>query len=69
MTALLITCESEATAAEWNAPTPALRLAEYDAPTPESQRQAFQRRVEEGLDRLLRDIEDFQEGERWDGME
>jgi hypothetical protein len=28
----------------------------------------IQRRVEAGLDRLLRDIEKFEEVERWDGM-
>jgi hypothetical protein len=26
------------------------------------------RKLDEGLDRLLRDIENFQEPERWDGM-
>lgn len=32
-------------------------------------RVSIQRRLESGLDRLLRDIEKFEEGERWDGME
>lgn len=30
---------------------------------------SVQRRLEAGLDRLLRDIERFEEPERWDGMQ
>jgi hypothetical protein len=32
-------------------------------------RVSVQRRLEAGLDRLLRDIERFEEPERWDGMQ
>ena len=51
---------------------PALRLAV--ASTSSAERacedpdRAFARRAEAGLDRLLRDIERFEEVERWDGM-
>ena len=31
-------------------------------------RATIQRRLESGLDRLLRDIEKFEEVERWDGL-